>query len=119
MVDLALAAGMMIAASVGLMVEGLDTEYIPGGSLLICDCCFFGDFFCLCSREGFFGYKPGWRVGAGFFLGVLNIMLTEKVMSYFQLDLTAPNGQDVKKVILIVSTLIAELDILYDLTCLW
>lgn len=77
----ALAAGMMISASLGLVWEGMDTAYIPG----------------------FFGYQPGWRVLPGFALGVLNIMLTKRVLAKYD-DLTVPHmkAQDVRKVILII-----------------
>lgn len=76
----ALAAGMMISASMGLLWEGLNTADIPG----------------------FFGYQPCWRVLPGFACGVLNILLTKSVLAKYDLDLAVPNVQDVKKVILII-----------------
>lgn len=75
----AMAAGMMISASVGLLFEGMDTSYIPG----------------------FFGYKPFWRVAPGFVLGVLNIIATKKILARYD-DISVPNVQDVRKVILII-----------------
>lgn len=79
----ALAAGMMISASLGLLWEGMDTADIPG----------------------FFGYRPFWRVMPGFLLGVLNILLTKRVLAkYDHAALAVPHMkvQDVRKVILII-----------------
>lgn len=99
---------MMISASLGLLWEGMDTADIPGKAsrdrltqpassprppLLLC-------------FTGFFGYQPFWRVMPGFVLGVLNILLTKRLLAKYDHDaLAVPHMkvQDVRKVILIVS----------------
>lgn len=76
----ALAAGMMVSASLGLIVEGVDTNDIPG----------------------FYGYKAFWRVGMGFVVGVVFIRKTKDLMDHHEFEFKAHNVREIQKVILII-----------------
>jgi ZIP family zinc transporter len=71
---------MMIAASYSLVIEG--TEPI----------------------EGFYGYHSGYRLTAGFLLGIIFIHLTKNLLNTQGDDLqyNSITGQDFKKIILII-----------------
>lgn len=95
---IAIAGGMMIAASIGLLYEGFDANDVPGRvspSYSSSDS--------LIPTPGFYGYHAGFRTISGGFLGFIFVVAMKELLDQFDdIKIGSIDGEGAHRVLLIM-----------------